>query len=370
MAWIHESPQWPRLRWDAAALAETLPAVRHQQGRLLGRVEGLGLETRTQTNLAALTADVVKSSAIEGEVLAPDEVRSSIARRLGVDAAGLPAPGRAVEGIVEMMLGATQNCAAPLTKEGLLEWHRLLFSGAERRPTTIGAWRPASAGEMRVVSGPVGHERVHFIAPAAGRLDSEMAALLAWFNGAEPVDPVLKAGVAHFWFVTIHPFEDGNGRIGRAIADMALARADGVRERYYSMSSQIEAEGKQYYQRLEAAQRGDVDITAWLLWFLGCLGRAIEAAEQNISSALYEARLWEHLNRGGINDRQRLVIARLLGDFKGFLTTSKYAKLAKCSPDSALRDIRDLVERGALLANPGGGRSASYRLAGPGELPD
>jgi len=330
-------------------------------------MEAFGFDLRAEASLTVLTSDVVNSSAIEGEVLNREEVRSSIARRLGLDVAGLPKPGRDVEGVVEMMLDATQNFEAPLTKERLFNWHAALFptgrSGMGR--ITVGGWRPNEAGAMQVVSGPIGREKVHFGAPAAERLDSEMTALLGWFNAAPPLDPVLKAAVAHFWFVTIHPFEDGNGRIARAIADMALARADGTKERFYSMSAQIEVERKDYYRQLEAAQRGDLDITSWLTWFLGCLGRALEGAEQVLASVLYKAKLWQRINRRPVNDRQRLVINRMLDGFQGFLTTSKYAKLAKCSPDTALRDIRELLERRVLVQNPGGGRSTSYRLADP-----
>lgn len=330
-------------------------------------MEAFGFDLRAEASLTVLTSDVVNSSAIEGEVLNREEVRSSIARRLGLDVAGLPKPGRDVEGVVEMMLDATQNFEAPLTKERLFNWHAALFptgrSGMGR--ITVGGWRPNEAGAMQVVSGPIGREKVHFGAPAAERLDSEMTALLGWFNAAPPLDPVLKAAVAHFWFVTIHPFEDGNGRIARAIADMALARADGTKERFYSMSAQIEVERKDYYRQLEAAQRGDLDITSWLTWFLGCLGRAIEGAEQVLASVLYKAKLWQRINRRPVNDRQRLVINRMLDGFQGFLTTSKYAKLAKCSPDTALRDIRELLERRVLVQNSGGGRSTSYRLADP-----
>jgi len=330
-------------------------------------MEAFGFDLRAEASLTVLTSDVVNSSAIEGEVLNREEVRSSIARRLGLDVAGLPKPGRDVEGVVEMMLDATQNFEAPLTKERLFNWHAALFptgrSGMGR--ITVGGWRPNEAGAMQVVSGPIGREKVHFGAPAAERLDSEMTALLGWFNAAPPLDPVLKAAVAHFWFVTIHPFEDGNGRIARAIADMALARADGTKERFYSMSAQIEVERKDYYRQLEAAQRGDLDITSWLTWFLGCLGRALEGAEQVLASVLYKAKLWQRINRRPVNDRQRLVINRMLDGFQGFLTTSKYAKLAKCSPDTALRDIRELLERRVLVQNSGGGRSTSYRLADP-----
>ncbi|HLE68369.1 MAG TPA: Fic family protein [Vicinamibacteria bacterium] len=364
---IHERSDWPHFSWDSHALALVLADVRHRQGRLLGRMEAFGFDLRAEASLTVLTSDVVNSSAIEGEVLNREEVRSSIARRLGLDVAGLPKPGRDVEGVVEMMLDATQNFEAPLTKERLFNWHAALFptgrSGMGR--ITVGGWRPNEAGAMQVVSGPIGREKVHFGAPAAERLDSEMTALLGWFNAAPPLDPVLKAAVAHFWFVTIHPFEDGNGRIARAIADMALARADGTKERFYSMSAQIEVERKDYYRQLEAAQRGDLDITSWLTWFLGCLGRALEGAEQVLASVLYKAKLWQRINRRPVNDRQRLVINRMLDGFQGFLTTSKYAKLAKCSPDTALRDIRELLERRVLVQNSGGGRSTSYRLADP-----
>lgn len=364
MAYIHEKPGWPEFTWDGETLAGPLAAVRHKQGRLLGKMEALGFDLRTEASLAVLTSDVVKSSAIEGEKLNPDEVRSSIARRLGLDVAGLPKAGRDVEGVVEMMLDGTRNFEKPLTKKRLFDWHASLFptgrSGMNR--ITVGAWRKKEAGAMQVVSGPMGREKVHFEAPEADRLEAEMSRFIKWFNGPAAVDPVLKAGIAHFWFVTIHPFEDGNGRIARAIADMALARADGTRDRFYSMSSQIETERKEYYLRLEAAQRGDVDITDWLEWFLGCLDRAIDGAEGTLGAVLNKARMWERINRQPVNERQRLVINRMLNGFKGFLSTSKYAKLAKCSTDTALRDIRELLERGILRQNPGGGRSTSYRL--------
>jgi Fic family protein len=269
-----------------------------------------------------------------------------------------------------MMLDATTNFEAPLTQERLFAWHAALFPAGRSgmQEITVGAWRRDEAGPMRVVSGPMGRERVHFEAPHAARLAAEMRQFLDWFNASPPaaeapIDPVLKAGVAHFWFVTIHPFDDGNGRIARAIADLALARADGTKDRFYSMSSQIEAERKSYYRELEAAQRGDLDITPWLSWFLDCLKRAIDGADDTLAAVLRKARLWRQANRYPINSRQRLVINRMLDGFQGFLTSSKYAKLARCSPDTALRDIHELVERGILLTNPGRGRSTSYRLA-------
>lgn len=365
MAFIYERPGWPKFLWDADALASVLAAVRHKQGLLLGKMDALGFDLRAEASLTVLTSDVVKSSAIEGESLNPDEVRSSLARRLGLEIAGLPKAGRDVEGVVEMMLDATQNFESPLTEDRLFDWHAALFptgrSGMRR--ITVGAWRPKKAGPMQVVSGPVGHEKVHYEAPDADRLEAEMSAFLDWFNAPATTDPVLKAALAHFWFVTIHPFEDGNGRISRAIADMALARADRAKERFYSMSSQIEAERKDYYLQLEIAQRGGLDITLWLEWFLGCLDRTVEGAQETLSAVLYKAKLWQRINRDPVNERQRSIINRMLNGFKGHLSTSKYAKLAKCSTDTALRDIRELVARGILVQNPAGGRSTSYRLA-------
>jgi len=367
MAFIHEKPGWHEFFWDSEALAGPLAAIRHRQGLLLGKMGALGFDLRAEASLTVLTSDVVNSSAIEGEILNPDEIRSSIALRLGIHVAGLPEAGRDVEGVVEWMLDATQRFDQPLTKERLFGWHAAMFptgrSGMSR--ITVGAWRPKEGGPMQIVSGPIGHEKIHFEAPHADRLDSEMTTFLDWFNGPLSIDPVLKAGIAHFWFVTIHPFEDGNGRIARAIADMALARADGARERFYSMSSQIEAERKAYYLKLESAQRGGPDITSWLEWFLGCLDRAIEGAQATLSGVLYKAKLWQCINDRPVNERQRLVINRMLDDFQGSLTTSKYAKLAKCSTDTALRDIRELLERNIIVQNPGGGRSTSYRLADP-----
>ena len=358
-------PGWPRLVWDDAALASVLARVRHKQGRLLGRMETLGFELQSEASLTVLTSDVVKSSAIEGELFDSDEVRSSIARRLGLQVAGLVKASRDVEGVVEMMLDATQHFDAPLSKERLFAWHAALFptarSGMQR--ITVGAWRTRASGPMQVISGRYGREKVHFEAPEADRLELEMSRFIDWFNEQSAVDPVLKAGIAHFWFVTIHPFEDGNGRIARAIADMALARADRTKNRFYSMSSQIETQRKDYYRQLEASQRGDVDITRWLNWFLECLGLAIDSAEQILAAVQNKARVWQRVNQGPVNDRQRLVINRMLNGFAGFLSSSKYAKLAKCSTDTALRDIAELLERGIIVQNPGRGRSTSYRLA-------
>jgi Fic family protein len=367
MPCIYERSGWPKFTWDSEALAGVLAAVRHKQGKHLGRMEALGFDLRAEASLTGLTDEVVKSSAIEGEYLNPEEVRSSIARKLGLDAAGLPKPGREVEGVVEMMLDATRNFDVPLTAARLFDWHAALFptgrSGMHR--ITVGAWRTGEAGPMQVVSGPVGKEKVHFQAPRAENLEREMERFLDWFNAPSDIDLVLKAGVAHFWFVTVHPFEDGNGRIARAIADMALSQADDTKDRFYSMSSGIEDERKEYYLQLESAQRGSLDITAWLAWFLGCFDRTIDDADKMLGSVLYKAKLWQRINPNPVNERQRKVINRMLDNFKGHLTTSKYARLAGCSNDTALRDIRELLERGIIVKNPGGGRSTSYRLSDP-----
>jgi Fic family protein len=365
MPYIHQRSRWPSFTWDDEALSPALATVRHKQGRLLGKMEGLGFHLRVEASADVLTREVVGSSAIEGEILNPDEVRSSIARRLGLDAAGLPTAGRDVEGIVDMMIDATTRFEKQLTKERLFGWHSALFptgrSGMSR--ITVGAWRTAESGPMQVVSGPMGHETVHFEAPEAGRLDPEMARFIDWFNAPADTDPVLKAGIAHLWFVTIHPFDDGNGRIARAIADMALARSDDIKERFYSMSSQIQSERKDYYLELKSAQRGDLDITPWLSWFLGCLDRAITGADKTLATVIHKARFWQRISGTPINDRQRLVINLMLNGFKGVLSTSKYAKLAKCSKDTALRDIQELLKHDILVQNPGAGRSTSYRLA-------
>lgn len=367
MTYIHELPDWPRFVWDAEALAGTLGAVRHEQGRHLGRMEALGFDLKAEAGLTTLTQEVVTTSAIEGETLDPGEVRSSIASRLGLEAAGLPRPGRGVEGVVEMMLDATQQFRAPLTAERLFGWHAALFPTGRSgmRAITVGAWREPGGGPMQVVSGRMRHETVHFRAPDAERVPAAMQAFLDGFNAPLQHDPVLQAGVAHLWFLSIHPFDDGNGRIARALTDMLLARADDSEDRFYSMSSAIEAERSEYYRQLEAAQHGGLDITAWLAWFLDCLDRTIRSAGKTLASVLHKARLWQQINQGSVHDRQRRVINRMLDDFQGHLSTSKYAKLAKCSTDTALRDIQELVARGILLKNPGGGRSTSYRLGAP-----
>jgi Fic family protein len=331
-------------------------------------MESLGFKLRAEAVLESLTEEVIKSSEIEGEVLDKDQVRSSLARRLGLDIGALAPADRNVEGVVEMMIDATQGYDQSLTEERLFAWHAALFptgrSGVTR--ITIGGWRTDRSGPMQVVSGPVGRERVHYEAPAAGRLGAEMSAFLKWFNAGAAIDPVLKAAVAHLWFVTIHPFEDGNGRIARAIADMALARSEESPQRFYSMSAQIRAERGAYYDVLEAVQKGDLDITAWLRWFLSCLDRAFDGAEVTLAAVLGKARFWETHAGETLNDRQRLMLNRVLDGFEGRLTNAKWATLTKTSSDTALRDIDDLVRRGILVKDAGGGRSTSYSLGGVG----
>lgn len=365
MAYIWEIDAWPTLRWDDRALAKLVAQVSREQWRLLGRMEGMGFELRSEANLRTLTEDVVKSSEIEGENLGRDQVRSSIARRLGMDIGGLVPTDRAVEGIVEMTLDATGNYAAPLDKERLFAWHAALFptgrSGMRR--VRVAKWRDDGHGPMQVVSGPVGREKVHYRAPPASRVPAEMKRFLAWFRKPADIDPLLVAGLAHLWFVTIHPFDDGNGRIARAIADMALARAERVGQRFYSMSARIRAERKDYYGMLELTQKGGLDITRWQTWFLGCLLRAVEGSQDVLSAVLGKARFWERFAKVPLNERQVKVLNRLLDGFEGKLTSGKWAKLARCSQDTAHRDIVDLVERGALRKDPGGGRSTSYSLA-------
>jgi Fic family protein len=362
--YIYQLKEWPHFTWDAKQLAEPLAAIRHKQGRLIGHMEALGLNLRQEAVLQTLTADVLKTSEIEGERLDAEQVRSSIARRLGMDVGALKPADRNVEGVVEMMLDATGQYRHPLTAERLFGWHAALFPTGRSGMMKIntGAWRDDSNGPMQVVSGPVGREHVHFEAPAAEKLDGEMNALLESFNNDATNDPVLKAGIAHLWYVTIHPFDDGNGRIARAITDMLLARSEDSSQRFYSMSTQIRQERKEYYEILEATQKGSLDITPWLKWFLDCLGSAIEGAQTTLAAVLAKARFWEGITGTAINERQRMILNRLLDGFEGKLTTSKYAKLAKSSTDTALRDIQFLVDHGILARNAVGGRSTSYDL--------
>ena len=364
MSYIHEQIEWPKFTWDDAKIAPILADARHRQGRLVGRMEGLGFRLRAEAVLETLTLDVIKSSEIEGETLNAEQVRSSVARRLGIEIAGTVPADRNVDGVVEMMLDATQNFDQPLAVERLFGWHAALFptgfSGMQR--ITVAHWRDDAQGPMQVVSGAINRGKVHFEAPAAKRLPHEMAQFISWANNAHDIDPVLKAAIAHFWFVTIHPFDDGNGRMARALADWALARSEGSAQRFYSMSSQIRVEREAYYAILESTQKGSLNITAWLEWFLGCLLRAITATETTLSAVFGKAKFWEAHNGKSINDRQRLMLNKLLDGFEGKLTSSKWAKITKTSQDTAQRDIQSLVDAGILVKDAAGGRSTSYSL--------
>ncbi|WP_234682373.1 Fic family protein [Bradyrhizobium monzae] len=364
MIYIHDKPDWPAFQWSADRLATRLAQVRHKQGRLLGRMESLGCTLRAEASLQALTEDVVKSREIEGETLDRNQVRSSIARRLGIDIGALTPAERNVEGVVDMTLDATQKPDQPITAERLFGWHAALFptgrSGLLK--IVVAGWRTEQSGAMQVVSGPVGREHIHFEAPAAERLDEEMRRFLDWFNADREADPVIKAAVAHLWFVTIRPFEDGNGRIARVIADLALARSEETTQRFYSMSSQIRKERNAYYDMLERTQRGTLDITDWLQWFLDCLDRAFDGAETIMGNVLDKARFWERHGTRSLNDRQRLMLNRLIEGFEGKLTSSKWAQFVKVSQATAARDIEDLIDKGILQRDAAGGRSTSYSL--------
>ena len=362
--YIHELKAWPQFNWGVEHIAGQLASVSRHQGRLIGRMEALGFQLRAQAVLESLTRDVIESSEIEGEVLDKDQVRSSIARRLGLDIGAIAPVDRNVEGVVEMMLDATQSYDRPLTEERLFGWHAALLPTGRSGMTKIvvGGWRGDKSGPMQVVSGPIGRERVHYEAPAASRLEHEMRAFLRWFNAETGIDPVLKSAVAHLWFVTIHPFEDGNGRIARAIADMMLARSEESSQRFYSMSAQIRVERNAYYDILEKTQKGDLDITAWLHWFLACLNRAFDGAGKTLASILRKARFWDIYAQENLNDRQRKVLNRMLDGLEGKLRSSKWAALTKTSNDTALRDIEDLIGRGILVKDAAKGRSTRYSV--------
>ena len=362
--YIYQRRGWPQFQWDQDSIITPLAALRHKQGKLIGQMSGLGFSLRSEAMLQTMTLEVLKSNEIEGEMLDQDQVRSSIAQRLGIETFGLVPVDRDVEGVVDMLLDATQQFDQPLTKERLGDWHAALFptgrSGAHK--ITVGDWRNGDAGPMQVVSGAIGREQVHFQAPDAAVLEDEMATFLAWFNDKSTLDPVLKAAIAHLWFVTIHPFDDGNGRMARTIADMQLARADGSAQRFYSMSAQIRKERKAYYEILEKTQRGTLDITDWLVWFLSCLDRALNATDEILAGVLTKARYWEWLSTKQISDRQRLMLNKLLDGFDGKLTSSKWAKITKVSQDTALRDIQQLIDQGVLDKEDSGGRSTNYML--------
>lgn len=362
--YVWQSHDWPHWLYDRKRLAPLLAEVHRAGGHLLGRMHGLGMDLRDQATLRVLTEDVLKTSEIEGERLNPESVRSSIARRLGVDIGALTPSDRNVDGVVDMVLDATQRHSAELTADRLFAWHAALFptsySGLTR--IRVGDWRDDAQGPMQVVSGPIHRQKVHYEAPPANRLAAEMADFLLWFNADQHDDPVVKAGLAHLWFVTIHPFEDGNGRIARAVGDMALARADGSAQRFYSLSAQIQREREDYYERLEATQKGDLDVTDWLEWFLNALLQALQGAEETIASVLLRARFWQQCAGVPLNERHIKLLNKLLDGFDGKLTSSKWAAIAKCSQDTALRDITELLERGVLKKSDSGGRSTSYEL--------
>ncbi len=362
--YLWQRPDWPQWRFDAAALAAPLAQVHRAQGHLAGRMAELGLAQRDQATLEALTQEVITTSAIEGETLDLYAVRSSIARRLGVDIGALSPADRHVDGVVDMVLDATQHHAQTLTAERLFGWHAALFptgySGRVR--IQAGTWRNDAAGPMQVVSGPVGRENVHFEAPPATALPTETAAFLQWFNAAPAGDALIHAGLAHLWLVTLHPFDDGNGRVSRAVGDMALARAEGTAQRFYSLSAQIQRERKQYYDQLETTQRGTLDVTPWLSWFLACLLRAVQGADGMLAGVLDKTQFWQRWAGTPMNARQTLVLNRVLDGMEGKLTNAKWAAIGKCSADTALRDINDLLARGVLGRLEGGGRSTGYFL--------
>lgn len=367
--YIYQNKDWPGFNWDRDALQFKLGQIRSRQGRLLGKLDVLGFPSRQEALLTTVTLDVIKTSEIEGVLLDPQQVRSSLARQLGMDIGGLVPSDRYVDGVVEMMLDATQHFDQPLTRERLFGWQSALFPGGRSGiyKILVGGWRKDETGPMQVVSGAMGKEKIHFQAPDAGLLEDEMGEFLNWFNGKDELDPVVKAGVAHLWFITIHPFEDGNGRIARAITDMQLARADNYPMRFYSMSAQIRKERNNYYCMLEQTQRGNLDISQWMQWYFDCLYRALEVSEDTLSSILEKARFWEHHRTTHLNERQKLILNRLLDGIEGKMTTSKWAKMAKCSGDTALRDIQDLVSKGIMSRLESGGRSTAYEVVFPNQ---
>lgn len=363
--YIYERENWPQFYWNSEKLLDNLSRVRKAQGRLLGKLDILGFENLSDAQLESLTLTVLKSTEIEGEVLSREQVRSSLARRLGIDLPNETRSSRDVDGMVELTLEAVQNYKDPLSKERLFAWHGALFPTGRSGlyEITVGNWRDGSNGPMQVVSGSMGREKVHFKAPDAAKLPVLMNEFIHWFNAENNIDTILFAGIAHLYFVTLHPFEDGNGRITRALSDMLLARADGIPQRFYSMSAQIMTERKEYYNQLERAQKGDLDITKWLHWFLNCLLNAITNADTMLDTVVQKYRFWQKAKGFALNNRQQKMINLLLDNFKGKLNTSKWAKITKCSTDTALRDIQDLLKKELLKKEPGGGRSTSYKLS-------
>ncbi|PVY57476.1 MULTISPECIES: Fic family protein [unclassified Simplicispira] len=390
--YIWQLSDWPHLVFDAAALAAPLAQVHRAQGMLAGRMAELGLAQRDQATLQVLTQEVITTSAIEGERLDLDAVRSSVARKLGLDIGALAPSDRHVDGVVDVVLDATRNYAQPLTPERLFGWHAALFPTgySGRMRITVAAWRTDASGPMQVVSGPVGREKVHFEAPPAAALPAQTQAFFEWFEAAPAGDALIKAGLAHLWLVTLHPFDDGNGRLSRAVGDMALARAEETsaagppqgtsahpggsdprsggawgqhaHQRFYSFSAQIQRERKDYYDQLEATQKGPLDVTPWLHWFLGCLLRAVQGTDATLAGVLDKAQFWQRWAGTPMNARQTLVLNRVLDGMEGKLTNAKWAAMGKCSADTALRDINDLLTLGVLARLKGGGRNTAYIL--------
>jgi Fic family protein len=364
MKYIHQHKDWPNFTWDNNQILRVLGEVRNMQGRLIGQMEALGFDLRNQAVLDTITLDVIKSTEIEGEIMSTEQVRSSIARRLGIEIPGAVDSDRNVEGMVDMMMDATQNCIQPLSFERLFNWHAALFptgrSGMYK--ISVSNWRNDSTGPMQVVSGPMGYERVHFQAPDSDLIDREMDAFVYWVNNEDKTDLVIKSAIAHLWFVTIHPFDDGNGRIARALTDLLLARSDGSPQRFYSMSAQIRVERKGYYDILEKTQKGELDITEWLIWFINCLKNALQSTDVVLKTVLAKTEFWKKNASTIFNERQKKLVNKLLDGFNGKLTTSKWSKIAKCSSDTALRDIQDLVNKNVLSKEGASGRSTSYVL--------
>lgn len=362
--YIWQQPDWPRWQFDSQRLNPLLSQVHHAQGLLQGRMRNIGFALSEESTLTILTSEVVKTSEIEGELLDPETVRSSVARRLGMDVGGLAPKDRRVDGVVNMVLDATQNFHAPLTRDLLFGWHKGLFPTGkmDELEMRVGDWRDDTKGAMQVISGPMGRESVHFEAPPAKLIPKEMTNFLHWFNQDQGLDPLVKSGLAHLWFVTIHPFEDGNGRIGRAVCDMVLARSEHSAQRFYSLSTQIRKERESYYNLLERTQKDSLEVTQWLEWFLGILLRALQGAEESLNEVLTKARFWQEWAGTTLNPRQSTMLNKLLDGFNGNLTSNKWAVISKCSPDTSLRDITDLITKGLLMKAPAGGRSTHYQL--------
>ncbi len=366
--YIHENENWTEFTWDEKLVSKELAETRNLQGRLLGKMESLGFDLQDEAVLNTLTLEVVKSSEIEGEILDSDQVRSSIARRLGIEWAGAVESERHIDGIVEMMLDATQRYSAQLTKERLFGWHSSLFptGWSNMYKIVVADWRKDTTGPMQVVSGALGKERIHYEAPPSERIENEMQGFINWIEKDIEIDPVLKSAIAHLWFITIHPFEDGNGRIARAITEMLLARSDNSVKRFYSMSSQIRIERKKYYEILEYTQKRTSEITEWIIWFLQCLRNSFESTSDLLSKILDKAEFWKRHTKTILNERQHKMLNKLLDGFEGKLTTSKWGKICKCSQDTALRDIQDLIRKEILQKEASGGRSTNYELIMPG----